>query len=205
MPGMYADEDYDLAGFCVGLVDNELLVDGSEIKSGDVIIGIQSSGVHSNGYSLVRKIFAQSGAKKDDIFPGTDKTFAEVLLEPTIIYVECLKSVMREVEIKGMVHVTGGGFYDNIPRVLPQSVKAVIDFGSWDIPPVFNWLKEQGGLSWAEMLQIFNSGIGYILILDKEYAQKTLDMLAGVNMKAWQIGSIAIKTDSDAEAVQINF
>ncbi len=112
---------------------------------------------------------------------------------------------MREVEIKGMVHVTGGGFYDNIPRVLPQSVKAVIDFGSWDIPPVFNWLKEQGGLSWAEMLQIFNSGIGYILILDKEYAQKTLDMLAGVNMKAWQIGSIAIKTDSDAEAVQINF
>lgn len=205
MPGMYADEDYDLAGFCVGLVDNESLVDGSEIKSGDVIIGIQSSGVHSNGYSLVRKIFAQSGAKKDDIFPGTDKTFAEVLLEPTIIYVECLKSVMREVEIKGMVHVTGGGFYDNIPRVLPQSVKAVIDFGSWDIPPVFNWLKEQGGLSWAEMLQIFNSGIGYILILDKEYAQKTLDMLAGVNMKAWQIGSIAIKTDSDAEAVQINF
>lgn len=205
MPGMYDAEDYDLAGFCVGIVDNKALVDGSKIKSGDVIIGIQSSGVHSNGYSLVRKIFAQSGAKKDDIFPGTDKTFAEVLLEPTIIYVECLKSVMREVEIKGMVHVTGGGFYDNIPRILPQSVKAVIDFGSWDIPPVFNWLKEQGNLSWPEMLQIFNSGIGYILILDKEQAQKVLDMLNGVKMKAWQIGAIAMKTSEDTEAVQINF
>lgn len=205
MPGMYDAEDYDLAGFCVGIVDNKALVDGSKIKSGDVIIGIQSSGVHSNGYSLVRKIFAQSGAKKDDIFPGTDKTFAEVLLEPTIIYVECLKSVMREVEIKGMVHVTGGGFYDNIPRILPQSVKAVIDFGSWDIPPVFNWLKEQGNLSWPEMLQIFNSGIGYILILDKEQAQKVLDMLNGVKMKAWQIGTVAMKTSEDTEAVQINF
>lgn len=205
MPGMYDAEDYDLAGFCVGIVDNKALVDGSKIKSGDVIIGIQSSGVHSNGYSLVRKIFAQSGAKKDDIFPGTNKTFAEVLLEPTIIYVECLKSVMREVEIKGMVHVTGGGFYDNIPRVLPQSVKAVIDFGSWDIPPVFNWLKEQGNLSWPEMLQIFNSGIGYILILDKDQAQKVLDMLNGTNMKAWQIGTVAMKTNEDTEAVQINF
>lgn len=205
MPGMYDAEDYDLAGFCVGIVDNKALVDGSKIKSGDVIIGIQSSGVHSNGYSLVRKIFAQSGAKKDDIFPGTKKTFAEVLLEPTIIYVECLKSVMREVEIKGMVHVTGGGFYDNIPRVLPQSVKAVIDFGSWDISPVFNWLKEQGNLSWPEMLQIFNSGIGYILVIDKEQAQKVLDMLNGVNMKAWQIGVISLKTKEDTEAVQINF
>lgn len=205
MPGMYADEDYDLAGFCVGIVDNNALVDGSKIKSDDVIIGIQSSGVHSNGYSLVRKIFAQSGAKKDDIFPGTDKTFAEVLLEPTIIYVECLKAIMREMEIKGMVHVTGGGFYDNIPRVLPSSVKAVINFGTWDIPPVFAWLKEQGNLSWPEMLQIFNSGIGYILIVDKENAQKALDMLNGVNMKAWEIGKIALKTEADSEAVEIKF
>lgn len=205
MPGMYDGEDYDLAGFCVGIVDNEALVDGSEIKSGDVVIGIQSSGVHSNGYSLVRKIFVQSGAKKDDIFPGTDKTFAEVLLEPTIIYVECLKSVMREMEIKGMVHVTGGGFYDNIPRVLPSSVKAVVDFGSWEIPPVFNWLKEQGNLSWPEMLQIFNCGIGYILIVDKENASKALDMLNGVNMKAWHIGTIALRNNEDTEGVQINF
>ena len=205
MPGMYDGEDYDLAGFCVGIVDNEALVDGSKIKSGDAVIGIQSSGVHSNGYSLVRKIFAASDAKKDDIFPGTDKTFAEVLLEPTIIYVECLKSVMREMEIKGMVHVTGGGFYDNIPRVLPNSVKAVIDFGTWDILPVFNWLKEQGSLSWPEMLQIFNCGIGYILIVDKDNVQKALDMLNGTNMKAWQIGSIALRSDEDTEGVQVNF
>ncbi len=205
MPGMYDEEDYDLAGFCVGIVDNKGLVDGSEIKSGDVIIGIQSSGVHSNGYSLVRKIFAQSGAKKDDIFPGTKKTFAEVLLEPTIIYVECLKDIMEKIAIKGMVHVTGGGFYDNIPRVLPDDVKAVINFGSWDIPPVFAWLKEQGNLSWPEMLQIFNSGIGYILVIDKGQAQTVLDMLHKTNMKAWQIGSIAPKTSEDKEAVQVNF
>ena len=205
MPGMYDEEDYDLAGFCVGIVDNKGLVDGSEIKNGDVIIGIQSSGVHSNGYSLVRKIFAQSGAKKDDIFPGTKKTFAEVLLEPTIIYVECLKDIMEKIAIKGMVHVTGGGFYDNIPRVLPDDVKAVINFGSWDIPPVFAWLKEQGNLSWPEMLQIFNSGIGYILVIDKGQAQTVLDMLHKTNMKAWQIGSIAPKTSEDKEAVQVNF
>ncbi len=205
MPGMYSEEDYDLAGFCVGIVDNDTLVDGSKIKNDDVIIGIQSSGVHSNGYSLVRKIFAQSGAKKDDIFPGTDNTFAEVLLEPTIIYVECLKAIMRDIEIKGMVHVTGGGFYDNIPRVLPNLAVAEINFGSWDIPPVFTWLKEQGNLSWPEMLQIFNSGIGYILIVDKESASKTLEMLHAVNMKAWEIGKITTKNADDEEAVKINF
>ena len=170
-----------------------------------MIIGIQSSGVHSNGYSLVRKIFAQSGAKKDDIFPRTKKTFAEVLLEPTIIYVECLKDIMAKIDIRGMVHVTGGGFYDNIPRVLPDDVKAVVDFGSWDIPPVFAWLKEQGNLSWPEMLQIFNSGIGYILVIDKEKTQTVLDMLKKTNLKAWQIGSIAPKTSADKEAVQVNF
>ena len=205
MPGMYTKGDYDLAGFCVGIVDDSKIVDGSGISVGDVIIGLESSGVHSNGYSLVRKIFNESGAKADDIFPGTDKTFAEVLLEPTIIYVESLRSIMRDLDIKGMVHVTGGGFYDNIPRVLPQAVRADISFGTWDMPPVFQWLQKTGNLSWPEMLQIFNSGIGYILILDKENADKAMELLNAVNTKAWKIGNIALREAEDAEAVNVIF
>lgn len=205
MPGMYAKGDYDLAGFCVGIVDSDKIVDGSGISVGDVIIGLESSGVHSNGYSLVRKIYAESGAKADDIFPGTDKTFEEVLLEPTLIYVESLRSIMRDLEVKGMVHITGGGFYDNIPRVLPQAVRADINFGSWEMPPVFQWLQSVGGLSWPEMLQVFNSGIGYVLILNKENADIAMEMLNAVNTKAWKIGTIALREAEDTEAVKVIF
>lgn len=205
MPGMYAKGDYDLAGFCVGLADSDKIVDGSGISVGDVIIGLESSGVHSNGYSLVRKIFAQSGAKASDIFPGTDKTFAEVLLEPTIIYVESLRAIMRDFDIKGMVHITGGGFYDNIPRVLPQAVRADIHFGTWDIPPVFKWLQEVGDLTWPEMLQIFNSGIGYILVLAKEDADRAMEIFSAINTNAWEIGTIALREEEDTEAVNIIF
>ncbi len=205
MPGMYTKGDYDLAGFCVGVVDSDKIVDGSSISVGDVVIGLASSGIHSNGYSLARKIFAESGAKADDIFPETNKTFAEVLLEPTCIYVESLRAIMRDLNIKGMVHITGGGFYDNIPRVLPNNVRADINFGSWDMPPVFTWLKETGKLSWPEMLQIFNSGIGYVLILDKEDKDRAMELLRAVNAKAWEIGSIALKDASDIEAVNIIF
>ncbi|HIV65060.1 MAG TPA: phosphoribosylformylglycinamidine cyclo-ligase, partial [Candidatus Mailhella excrementigallinarum] len=162
MPGMYAGGDYDLAGFCVGIADLGDIVDGSGIIPGDVVLGLASSGVHSNGYTLVRKLFEASGASADDIFPGTNRSFREVLLEPTIIYTRILEKLLQNTRAKGMVHVTGGGFYDNIPRVLPQNVCARIDFGVWDMPPVFEWLKEQGRLSWPEMLQIFNCGIGYI-------------------------------------------
>ena len=123
MPEMYAPGEYDLAGFCVGLVDNSRIVDGSSIRVGDAIIGIASTGLHSNGYSLARKVLAQSGLKGDDPLPGSDRTVAEVLLEPTAIYVDIVRSVMRDFDIKGMVHVTGGGFYDNIPRVLPATVE----------------------------------------------------------------------------------
>jgi len=205
MPGMYAKGDYDLAGFCVGIVDSDDIVDGSGISAGDVIIGLESSGVHSNGYSLVRKIFNESGAKADDIFPGTAKTFSEVLLEPTIIYVESLRTVMSDLDIKGMVHITGGGFYDNIPRILPQAVRADISFGTWDMPPVFRWLQDEGKLSWPEMLQIFNSGIGYILVLDKENSRKAIELLSAVNTKAWEIGTIVLREAEDVEAVNVIF
>ena len=204
MPGMYAPGDYDLAGFCVGIVDSSNIVDGSTISVGDVIIGFASSGVHSNGYSLVRKIFEASGAKKDDIMPGSDKTFAEVLMTPTIIYADQVKTAMRDMRIKGMVHITGGGFYDNIPRVLPSSVCAEIHFGSWERPAVFEWLKEQGNLDWSEMLQIFNCGIGYIMITDRATADELLPRFQSMPAKAWEIGIITRRKD-EQEQVEIVF
>ncbi len=204
MPGMYQDNDYDLAGFCVGIVDNHKLVDGSGIKVNDVVLGLPSTGVHSNGFSLVRKVLEKSGLKKDDIFPNTDKTVAEVLLAPTQIYVEALRLIIRDIQIEGMVHITGGGFYDNIPRVLPQGVKAKINFGTWDILPVFDWVKSEMEMTWEEMLQIFNCGIGYVLVVDKQYVAEIADRLEVLGMKVFEIGTIA-KRDDEEEQVEIKF
>ncbi|MDL2272875.1 phosphoribosylformylglycinamidine cyclo-ligase, partial [Desulfovibrio sp. OttesenSCG-928-I05] len=134
MAGMYAPGEYDLAGFCVGLVDNNRIVDGSDIRVDDVVIGLASTGLHSNGYSLARKILTESGLGGDDMVPGTGKTVADAFLEPTAIYVDTVRNLLRDLPIKGMAHITGGGFYDNIPRVLPSQVAVTIDFGSWDIP-----------------------------------------------------------------------
>ena len=205
MPGMYAGGDYDLAGFCGGIADLGDIVDGSGIIPGDVVLGLASSGVHSNGYTLVRKLFEASGASADDIFPGTNRSFREVLLEPTIIYTRILEKLLQNTRAKGMVHVTGGGFYDNIPRVLPQNVCARIDFGAWDMPPVFEWLKEQGRLSWPEMLQIFNCGIGYIVIVDGAEAENVLKRAHVLNSRAWKIGEITARKEQDKEQVDILF
>ncbi len=205
MPSMYADGEYDLAGFCVGLVDNSRIIDGSSIRVGDALIGIASSGVHSNGYSLVRKVLGQSGLKPDDIFPGTSQSVKEVLLAPTIIYVETVRHLMRDLSIKGMVHVTGGGFYDNIPRILPAQVLTEINFASWSVQPVFHWLREQGGLSWAEMLQIFNCGIGYILIVDPEISEEIVNRLAAMQMDAWVIGTVERRQGKEEEQVRVLF
>ncbi|EPR32960.1 phosphoribosylformylglycinamidine cyclo-ligase [Alkalidesulfovibrio alkalitolerans DSM 16529] len=190
MPDFYADGEYDLSGFCVGIVDNARIVDGSSIAVGDVIVGLGSTGPHSNGYSLIRKILAASNLSGGDAFPGTDKTVAEVLLAPTRIYVKPIKAIMRDLEIKGMVHITGGGFYDNIPRVLPRGVAARIAFGSFAVPPVFAWLKAQGNLSWPEMLQVFNCGVGYMCIVAPEVAQDVIDRLSGMHIPASVIGRI---------------
>ena len=205
MADMYEEGEYDLAGFCVGIVDNANIVDGSDIRVGDTIIGLGSTGVHSNGYTLVRKIFEKSGLSGDDMMPGTEKPVSEVLLEPTAIYTETVGVLMRDFNLKGMVHVTGGGFYDNIPRVLPKSVRASISFGSWDILPVFNWLKEQGELSWPEMLQIFNCGIGYAIIVSAQEKDEVMSRLEAMNQDAWVIGSIEKRDDLEAEQVDIVF
>ena len=205
MPDMYAPGEYDLAGFCVGLVDNDEAVDGSTVSVDDVLIGLSSSGAHSNGYSLIRKLFDASGLKGDDPFPGSDQSAAEVLLEPTYIYVEKIRNLMRDFPIKGMVHITGGGFYFNIPRVLPNGVTADIDFNAWPQLPVFNWIKDQGNLSWPEMLTIFNCGIGYILIDSPEHEADIHNRLRGLNQSAWTIGKVRRQTKSDKEQVFIKF
>ncbi|OEU70734.1 MAG: phosphoribosylformylglycinamidine cyclo-ligase [Desulfovibrio sp. S3730MH75] len=204
MPGFYADGEYDLSGFCVGMVDNTNIVDGSSITIGDSIIGLASSGIHSNGYSLVRKLYDESGLTADDLLPGTETKIGEALMAPTKIYADAVRSLSRDIEIKGMVHVTGGGFYDNLPRVLPNQVTANINFGSWDVLPVFNWMKEQGNLSWPEMLQIFNCGVGYIMIVKKDREEDVLNRLNAMNINSWKIGE-TIARDGDSEQVNVNF
>ncbi|WP_419786918.1 phosphoribosylformylglycinamidine cyclo-ligase [Pseudodesulfovibrio sp.] len=205
MPGFYPDGEYDLSGFAVGLVDTPKMVTGENVAPGDVLIGLASSGVHSNGWSLVRKLLGESGLKADDTFPGTDRTVAEVLIEPTRIYVKPVLELLEKVTAKGMVHVTGGGFYDNIPRVLPESVTATIEFGTWPILPVFEWVRSQGNLSWPEMLQIFNSGIGYIIILSPEDADTAFELLdARDDVDAYRIGEITARKPGD-EQVEVVF
>ncbi len=208
MPGIYAEDDYDLAGFCVGMVDNAKIIDGTTIRPNDVIIGLASSGVHANGYSLVRKLFAQSGLLPTNLLPGTTITMQEALLAPTRIYANTVRSLMRDLPIKGMVHITGGGFYDNIPRILPKSGVANIQLGSWEVPPIFEWLQKEGNLSWPEMLQIFNCGIGYMLIVSPEVAEEILPRCASLGEKAWRIGSISYQAGEDGSdlnhAEQVN-
>lgn len=196
MPGFYPDGEYDLSGFAVGLADGEKLVDGSSVTAGMSLVGLGSTGVHSNGFSLLRKLYAQSGLNGGDPFPGSgpgsQRTTAEVLLAPTKIYVRPVLRVLEEVGAAGMVHVTGGGFYDNIPRILPEGLCARVNFGSWPMLPIFDWLKDQGDLSWPEMLQIFNCSIGYVIITDQP--DRTLDILAAEGQDAWIIGEVVAQT-----------
>ena len=210
MPGMYADGDYDLAGFCVGVVDNNKIVDGSGMHVGDAIIGLASTGFHSNGYSLVRKIVAQENLSADDLMPelapDDKRTVAEALLEPTAIYTKPVQNLLRDFEVKTMAHITGGGFYDNIPRVLPYGVKAQIQFGSWDIPGVFTWIRKAANLSWQEMLQVFNCGIGYILVVEQNQEAEVLNRLRrAFHQPSWIIGRIDRQEQRQGERVLVSF
>jgi len=204
MPDMYAKGEYDLAGFCVGIVDNGKIIDGHAVSVGDALIGLASSGPHANGYSLIRKLLDISGLKADDMLPGGEATIRETLLAPTRIYSDIVRSLLRDSEIKGMAHITGGGFYDNIPRMLPTSVQAIVTFERWEIPPVFHWLKKTGNLTWPEMLQIFNCGIGYVLVVPAEIAEDVMLRINAMDTPAWILGHIA-QRKGDEEQVQIVF
>lgn len=205
MPDFYAAGEYDLAGFCVGIVEDTKIVDGSRCCVGDQLIGLASSGFHSNGYSLVRKILAQSGLHGDDPFPGLERSVAEVLLTPTKIYVKAVLNLLRDLPIKAMVHITGGGFYDNIPRVMPRGLNAVIQFGAWPVPQEFLWLKQAARLSWEEMLQIFNVGIGFMLMVGEEHAEEVISRLSAQDQDAWLIGKLQERGPEDEELVQVVF
>lgn len=188
MPGMYHAGDYDLAGFCVGVVEKSEIIDGSAVKAGDVLIALGSSGPHSNGYSLIRKVLEVSGAKPSDELEG--KALSEHLLAPTKIYVKSVLSLIKQTEVHAIAHLTGGGFWENIPRVLPSTVKAVIDEKSWVWPAAFKWLQEKGNISRYEMYRTFNCGVGMVIALPEKDVETALAVLIQAGENAWVIGKI---------------
>lgn len=195
MPGMYSEDEYDLAGFTVGIADKKKLITGEHIEAGDVVIGLASSGVHSNGFSLVRKITDGLDLKKT--YEGFDKPLGEALLAPTRIYAKQVKTVLNEVTVKGISHITGGGFYENIPRVLPEGFGVEIDRSAWDVPHVFNFLQKEGNVSDKDMFGVFNMGIGLALVVAPEDQDKVLYALGQAGEQASVIGKV-----TGAEGVQ---
>ncbi|WP_422553614.1 phosphoribosylformylglycinamidine cyclo-ligase [Methylovulum miyakonense] len=188
MPGMYADGEYDLAGFCVGIVEKSKVLDGSQAKAGDKLVAIASSGPHSNGYSLVRKIISRSGADLDG--PFQDTTLGKALLTPTRIYVKPLLALLEKVPVHALAHITGGGITENLPRVLQSGINAEIDLQSWDFPAIFQWLQSQGNVPLADMLTTFNCGVGMIVCVAPEDEAVTLETLASLGETVFSIGAL---------------
>ncbi|MGD8378508.1 MAG: phosphoribosylformylglycinamidine cyclo-ligase [Gammaproteobacteria bacterium] len=188
LPGMYQDGDYDLAGFAVGIVEKERLLDGSRVRPGDVLLGLASSGVHSNGYSLVRKVLEVSGA--DLAMPLGDTTLAEALIAPTRIYVKPLLKLLEKHPVHALAHITGGGLLENVPRVMPEGVGAVFGRGRWQRPPVFEWLQEQGNISDREMLRTFNCGIGMVVCVPAADADAAFALLSEAGETVFRIGTV---------------
>ncbi|MBP0725998.1 phosphoribosylformylglycinamidine cyclo-ligase [Bacillus sp. RG28] len=189
MPGMYPEDEYDVAGFAVGIADKSKLVTGKTIKEGDILLGLSSNGIHSNGFSLVRKVLLEKGglSLKQEV-EQLGHTLGEELLRPTKIYVKPILNTLKKHEIKGMAHITGGGFIENIPRMLPEGIGAVIDYGSWPIQPIFDLLEEVGELSREEMFNIFNMGIGMVLAVDEKNMHDVIHQLEEAGEKAYIIG-----------------
>ncbi len=188
MPGMYPEGEYDLAGFAVGVAEKSRLIDGRSIAAGDVVLGLASSGAHSNGYSLVRKILERSAPDVAADFHG--RPLADVLLEPTRIYVKALLALMRDVPVKGCAHITGGGITENIPRVLPESVCAIIEQRTWPRPPLFDWLQSEGGVAEGEMHRVFNCGIGMVVIVSEDAVARAVASLEAAGEAVYRIGRI---------------
>lgn len=204
MPGLYQPGDYDLAGFVVGIGERNDIIDGSDIRVGNKIIGLASSGLHSNGYSLVRKIFFEElGLTVDDRIEEFGCTVGEELLRPTRIYVESVLKVLRNFKINGLIHNTGGGFIDNVPRVLPANCKAVIHKNSWDIPPVFGFLENKGNIPEAEMYRTFNMGIGLIAMVDDDQLEDVMQQFTAMGEKVFIIGEIQSAEKADNKSVTI--
>ncbi len=198
MPGMYEGDDYDLAGFCVGVAERSEIIDGSRVQAGDVLLALGSSGPHSNGYSLIRKILEVSNADLNQTV--ADVTLADALMAPTRIYVKNLLQLVREVDVRALSHITGGGLPENIPRVLPDGMVAAIDTDSWQLPPVFQWLKDAGGVASEEMYRTFNCGVGMVVCIPANQRELALDTLNALGEKVWQVGIIEASDDATASA-----
>ncbi|MBT4553671.1 MAG: phosphoribosylformylglycinamidine cyclo-ligase [Candidatus Thioglobus sp.] len=191
MPGMYQGEEYDLAGFCVGIADKDKVIDGSKVTSGDHIIALGSSGPHSNGYSLIRKVLEQSSPTEEQL---------NALIEPTKIYVKSVLSLIEKFPMHAISHITGGGLLENIPRVLPKNLAAKLDSNSWQLPNIFNWLQEQGNIDIMEMYRVFNCGVGMVIVLPKSESNQAINHLKELGENAWLIGEI---TQAEGEQVII--
>ncbi len=199
MPGMYPEGEYDLAGFCVGVVEKESIITGKTIVPGDVVLGLASSGAHSNGYSLVRKILERAKPDLKADFHG--RPLEDVLIEPTRIYVKSALALMQALPVKGLAHITGGGITGNVPRVLPDGTRAVIDGKSWPRPPLFEWLKSEGGVAEDEMHRVFNCGIGMVIVVAAEHAAQASKILADGGETVWTIGRIEKHSDGEQTVV----
>lgn len=204
-PGLMPVDEYDIAGFSVGIVDKKKVIDGSKVCAGDVLIGLASSGLHSNGFSLVRKVFGldeEDAAERLAVYyPELGATLGETLITPTKIYVQAVEALGKAVEIKAISHITGGGFYENIPRMLPKHTKAVVQKGSWDIPPIFSLLQKTGEISEHGMFNTFNMGIGMLIAVAPEDADKAMEALQAAGQKAYVIGTVEASADEAPEAV----
>ena len=196
LPDFYQPGDYDMAGFCVGVVEREHIVNGKAIQPGDMVLGLAGTGLHSNGYSLVRKVvFEVAGLKVNDFVPDLGRTVGEELLEPTRIYVRPILDVLRHYPVKkrvirGLAHITGGGLMDNVPRVLPEGCRAFIQRGSWPVPPVFGWLQKRGNIEQAEVDRVFNQGIGFVVIVSRFFAESVQRQLIDNRVPAHVIGEV---------------
>ena len=199
MPGMYPDGEYDLAGFAVGAVEKSKIIDGSTIKPGDVVLGLASSGIHSNGYSLVRKIIERAAPDLDADFDG--RSLADALMAPTRIYVKPVLGLLEKIAVKGIAHITGGGLVENIPRILADGLTAELDHRAWPLPPLFVWLQKHGGVADAEMHRVFNCGIGLVLVVAAEDAAAASATLASAGEVVWQIGVVRESAAGEAQTV----
>lgn len=199
MPGMYLHDEYDLAGFSVGIVEKDQIINGSTIQDGDIVLGLASSGAHSNGYSLIRKIIEQNCIDLSSNLAG--KTIADIIMAPTHIYVKPMLKLIQQLPVKGLAHITGGGLIENIPRILPHEVMALLHKNSWEIPPLFHWLQQQGNVAEHEMTRVFNCGIGMVIVVAPGNAESAIQILSAEGETVWQIGEIKSRASNQAPTV----
>ena len=201
MPGMYPSDEYDLAGFAVGVVEKEHIISGATIQDGDIVLGLASSGAHSNGYSLIRKITEHHRVDLSMDFHG--KTLADTIMAPTHIYVRSLLAMIKQLPVKGLAHITGGGLVGNVPRILPETVTAILHKDAWPMPPLFQWLQRQGNVTDEEMARVFNCGIGMVVVIALEHVDNAMDILRNAGETVWQIGEIKHRLPGQATTLLV--